>query len=76
MHVVESTVLAMGTWGTLLRSTDAGQTWNTETFDLLDLYSADLHPSGMGLLVGRACTAPLDFGATWGTIRIGTWHTA
>ena len=76
MHVAGNTVLAMGTWGTLLRSTDAGQTWNTETFDLLDLLGADLHPSGMGLLVGKARVyRTLDFGATWEPIQIGTWHT-
>ena len=76
MHVAGSTVLAMGTWGTLLRSTDAGQTWNTETFDLLDLLGADLHPSGMGLLVGEARVyRTLDFGTTWEPVQIGTWHT-
>ncbi|MCB0790832.1 MAG: hypothetical protein H6595_11775 [Flavobacteriales bacterium] len=76
LHVHGSTVLAMGAWGTVLRSIDQGVNWFVASLDPLDLYGAWLDDSGIGLLVGKGRVyRTVDDAITWQPVQIGTWHT-
>lgn len=76
LHVRGNRMIAMGTWGTVITSTDGGSNWSQLALDVLDLYSASFDESGIGLLTGKARVyRSLDFGDTWEPVQIGTYHT-
>ena len=66
----------MGNGGTLIRSTDGGDSWSAQTLEQFqDLYSASIDPSGFGLLTGEARVyRTTDHGATWAPVQIGSYH--
>lgn len=76
LHVRGDRLIAMGTSGTVITSADGGSNWSQQALDLLDLYSASIDDSGIGLLTGKARVyRSLDFGESWEPVQIGTYHT-
>ena len=69
-------LVACGTWGRVMHSTDRGQTWTVAQVGNSDHQSVALSPGGRAILGtdGRIqCSA--DMGQTWAVTNEGTWHT-
>jgi photosystem II stability/assembly factor-like uncharacterized protein len=76
LHVEGNLVLALGTNGTLLRSTNGGASFSLQNLDFQDLYGAWIGTDGHGLLVGKARVyRTANMGAAWQAVQVGTAHT-
>jgi photosystem II stability/assembly factor-like uncharacterized protein len=76
LHVRGNVVLALGTYGVVLRSTNSGASFTLQQLDYQDLLGAWLNAEGLGLLVGDARVyRTTDMGAGWQPVQIGTAHT-
>jgi photosystem II stability/assembly factor-like uncharacterized protein len=69
-------VVACGTQGHVIRSTDAGLNWSDEATDARERLAVELNSAGVGLMTANGTVyRTLNNGATWQTVYLGTPHT-